>query len=101
MMTETGENISMADHAAAIVEGRAETNYVGSTRTISLRLPASFYAEIQALAHVSGKSRNNTMVMLFEVGMEAIRSRISEETAQRLREIQSEYFAEMIATEKE
>ena len=43
------ETISQAEHAAGIIEGRAKTEYMGSTKVISVRLPLTLEAEVKRL----------------------------------------------------
>ena len=92
--SDVDEVITAADHAAAIVERRGKTEYVGLTKTSSLRLPLSLFVQVQALAHVSGKSQARMLVALLEAGIEAVQSRLSEETLQDIMEVQSEKLAE-------
>ena len=78
------ETISQAEHAAGIIEGRAKTEYMGSTKVISVRLPLTLEAEVQAFAHKSGRSRNAMISILLEAGMEEVRKHISDETAEEI-----------------
>lgn len=87
---EDGETISAAEEAAAIVEGTAETTYIGSSKVISVRLPVVLAAKVQALAHKSGKTRNAAVAMLLEVGLEEVRQRLSEVTLTELNAIEQE-----------
>jgi len=89
---ETGEEISAAEHAAALVEGKAKSTYIGATKVTSVRLPAHLSVQLQALAQKSGKTRNATFAMLLEVGLEEVRSRLSDEVCQELHEIEQELF---------
>lgn len=92
--TDDGEHISAADHAAQIVEGTGKTEYIGSTKVISVRLPLLLANRLQALAQKSGKTRNATVSMLLEVGLEEVASRLSDETSKELLEIESELHAD-------
>lgn len=89
---DSGEEISAAEHAAALVEGKAKTTYMGVTKVTSVRLPAHIAVQLQALAHKSGKTRNATVAMLLEVGLEEVRNRLSDEVCQELHEIEQELF---------
>ena len=91
-VTDDGDRITEADHAAAIVEGRGETNYAGSSKVISIRLPSDIVVRAQAMAHKSGKTRNAMMCTLLEVGLEEVRQRLAPETLQTLHEIEQELF---------
>lgn len=82
--------ITAAEHAAAIVEGRGKTDYIGPSRVISVRLPSSVAARVQALAHKSSKTRNATVATLLEVGLEEVRKLLSDETVAELHEIEQE-----------
>lgn len=93
---EDGVFISAAEHAAAIVEGRGKTEYIGSTKVISARLPSTLVCEIQGLAHKSGKTRNATICMLLEVGLEAVKAHLSPETLEELQAITSEHFSDLV-----
>jgi hypothetical protein len=64
-------------------------------------LPAFTYAKAVALAHVGGKSRNATLVSLLEVGIEDVMALLSPETHEKLREVENEYLAEIVAAETE
>lgn len=87
---EDGEVISSADQAAAIVEGTAESTYIGVSKVISVRLPVVLATSVQALAHKSGKTRNAAVAMLLEVGLEEVRQRLSEDTLTELHSIEQE-----------
>lgn len=91
-VTDDGERITEADHAAAIVEGRGESNYIGPSKVISIRLPADIVVRAQAMAHKSGKTRNAMMCTLLEVGLEQVRERLSDETLGTLHDIEQELF---------
>lgn len=82
--------IRAAEHTAAIVEGTAKTEYIGPTKVISVRLPSSLAARVQALAQKSGKTRNAMVSSLLEVGLEEVRSLLSDETVAELHEIEQE-----------
>lgn len=87
------EGTRAADHAAALVEGRLKTEYIGTTRVISVRLPKDLSVQIQALATKSGKTRNATIATLLQVGIEEVRARLEPETIQELDEIEAEIQA--------
>jgi predicted DNA-binding protein len=88
--TEDCENISAAEHAANIVEGRGKSSYIGVTKVISVRIPSFLAAQVQALANKSGKTRNATIATLLEVGLEEVRGRLSPETIEELEAIEQE-----------
>ena len=90
--TEDGEEISAAEFAAAMVEGNAKTEYSGGTKVISVRLPVHLAVQLQALAQKMAKTRNAAVEMLLEVGLEEVRSRLSEETCKELHEIEQELY---------
>lgn len=94
IQTDDGEVIRAADHAAAIVEGRAKTEHVGTTKVLSVRLPTFLAAQVQALAHKSGKTRNATIGTLLEVGLEEVRGRLAEDTIKELVAIEAELLQE-------
>ena len=79
-----------AEQTAAIVEGTAKTDYVGPSKVISVRLPSSVAARVQALAQKSGKTRNAMVSSLLEVGLEEVRKLLSEETVEELHAIEQE-----------
>lgn len=89
-MFTSEENIREADHAANIVEGRGVTEYVGATKVISVRLPLTLAARVQALAHKSGKTRNASVSMLLEVGLQEVIDRLTDETKAELQAIEQE-----------
>lgn len=90
--TDEGEEISAAEFAAAMVEGKAKTEYTGGTKVMSVRLPVHLAVQLQALAQKSGKTRNATVEMLLGVGLEEVRIRLSDEACQELHEIEQELF---------
>ena len=92
--TDDGEVIKAADHAAAIVEGRGKTEYVGTTKLITIRIPMPLAVQLQAMAQKSGKSRNATIATLLEVGLEEVRERLDETTLDDLQTIEQELFTD-------
>lgn len=91
---DDGEVIKAADHAAAIVEGRGKTEYVGTTKLITIRIPMPLAVQLQAMAQKSGKSRNATIATLLEVGLEEVRERLDETTLEDLQTIEQELFTD-------
>ena len=91
---DDGEVIKAADHAAAIVEGRGKTEYVGVSKLITIRVPDHLAIKLQAMAHKSGKSRNATIATLLEVGLEEVRERLDETTLEDLQTIEQELFTD-------
>lgn len=87
--------VSQADFAAGMVEGTANTDYVGETKVISVRLPATMVVRVQAMAQKMGKTRNAAVTMLLEVGLEEVRNRLSDETCQQLHDIEQELFRDL------
>jgi predicted DNA-binding protein len=94
---DNGEVITAADHAAGIIEGTGKTEYIGMTKVVSVRLPATLVAQIQGLAHKSARTRNATMAMLLEVGIEEVKARLTPETLEALADMTSEHYEDMIA----
>ena len=96
---ENGEIVSAADHAAGIVERRGKTEYIGSSKVLSIRIPLQLFIDLQALAHVSGRSRNSMLSTLLEVGVEEVKARLDPATLKELSEISGEkvtdYFNEV------
>jgi predicted DNA-binding protein len=92
--TDDGDVIKAADHAAAIVEGRGKTEYVGTTKLITIRIPMPLAVQLQAMAQKSGKSRNATIATLLEVGLEEVRERLDETTLDDLQTIEQELFTD-------
>ncbi len=92
--TDDGEVIKAADHAAAIVQGRGKTEYIGLTKLITIRLPMPLAIHLQAMAQKSGKSRNATIATLLEVGLEEVRERLDDQTIDQLREIEQELYTD-------
>ena len=92
--TDDGEVIKAADQAAAIVEGRGKTEYFGTTKLITIRIPMPLAVQLQAMAQKSGKSRNATIATLLEVGLEEVRERLDETTLEDLQTIEQELFTD-------
>ncbi len=93
---ENGEIVSAADHAAGIVERRGKTEYVGVSKVLSIRIPLNLFVDLQALAHVSGKSRNAMLSTLLEVGVEEVKSRLAPETLKDLSDIAGDQVADYL-----
>lgn len=91
---DDGEVIKAADHAAAIVEGRGKTEYVGLSKLITIRVPMHLAIQLQAMAQKSGKSRNATIATLLEVGLEEVSERLDLQTIEQLREIEQELYTD-------
>ena len=91
---DDGEVIKAADQAAAIVEGRGKTEYVGVSKLITIRVPDHLAIKLQAMAHKSGKSRNATIATLLEVGLEEVSERLDLQTIEQLREIEHELYTD-------
>ena len=91
---DDGEVIKAADHAAAIVEGRGKTEYVGVSKLITIRIPMHLAIQLQSMAQKSGKSRNATIATLLEVGLEEVRERLDLQTIEELREIEQELYTD-------
>lgn len=92
--TDDGEVIKAADQAAAIVQGRGKTEYIGATKLITIRIPMPLAIQLQAMAQKSGKSRNATIETLLEVGLEEVRDRLDEATMTDLLAIEQELFSD-------
>lgn len=93
---ENGETVSAADHAAGIVERRGKTEYVGVSKVLSVRIPLHLFVDLQALAHVSGKSRNAMLSTLLEVGVEEVKARLEPATLKDLSDIAGEQVADYL-----
>ena len=91
---DDGEVIKAADQAAAIVQGRGKTEYIGATKLITIRIPMPLAIQLQARAQKSGKSRNATIETLLEVGLEEVRDRLDEATMTDLLAIEQELFSD-------
>ena len=91
---DDGEVIKAADQAAAIVEGRGKTEYVGVSKLITIRVPDHLAIKLQAMAHKRGKSRNATIATLLEVGLEEVSERLDLQTIEQLREIEHELYTD-------
>lgn len=96
---ENGEFISAAEHAAQIVEGTGQSQYIGASKVVSVRMPATLSAQVSGLSHKSGRTRNATIAMLLEVGLEEVKTRLKPETLEQLADITSEYYEEMIGAQ--
>ena len=92
--TDDGDVIKAADHAAAIVEGRGKTEYIGTTKLITIRIPMPLAVQLQAMAQKSGKSRNATIATLLEVALEEVRERLDESTLEELQAIEQELWSD-------
>ena len=97
--TDDGEVIKAADHAAAIVEGRGKTEYVGATKLITIRIPMPLAVHLQAMAQKSGKSRNATICTFLDVAIEEVEKRLSKEVLREVDEIEAGLNAGVIEGE--
>ena len=93
--------ITSAEHAANIVEGRGKTEYQGMTKVISVRIPLLRAAQVQALAYKSGITRNGMISEILKVGLDEINRQLSEETILELSAIASELVADEVAASQE
>lgn len=91
------ENITRAQHAAAILEGRGTTEYIGATKVISVRLPMTLEARVQAFAHKSGKTRNGMIAELLEVGLEEVSKHLEDATLEDINELMVERFNDSVS----
>lgn len=89
--------VTQAEITASIIEGRGESTWVGATKVISLRLPITLEAELQAFAHKSGKTRNGMAAMLLESGMEQVKQHLSDEAIAEIRLLMNERLADEFA----
>ena len=89
--------VNEAEITASIIEGRGESTWVGATKVISLRLPITHEAELQAFAHRSGKTRNSMAAMLLESGMEQVKQHLSDEAIAEIRLLMNERLADEFA----
>ena len=92
--TDEGEVIKAADQAAAMVAGRLKSEYVGSTKIITIRIPLPLAVKLQALAQKSGKSRNATIATLLEVAIEEVTERLDSSTVEELEAIEQELWSD-------
>lgn len=98
-VTDDGDVIKAADIAASEVESRGKTTYIGSTKLISIRVPAHLITQAQALASISSKSRNAMIAALLEIGIEEVRDRLEPETIHELDQIEAELSQALIEEE--
>lgn len=89
--------ISAAEHAAQIVEGVRRTRYLGTTKTMTARLPAQLFFSIQALADKSEKTKSSILEMLLDVGLQETRSKLSDDTRKQLEQIEHDLWQQEIA----
>lgn len=82
------------DVAVSIVEGTAEEAYIGMTKVVSVRIPLLYVVQAQAMAHKCGQTRNGMIVSLLKVGLEEVRSRLSDETRETVSRIESELIGD-------
>ena len=100
IILDGGEVVTAAQHAAQILQRTGSSRSIEATKVISLRMPLSLLAEIQGFAHKSGKSRNSTIAMLLEVGLEEVKNHLSPEDLQDLKEITAEHHQDVLAEEQ-
>ena len=78
--TDDGEVITAAEQVAGEVEGRGERISKGVSKVLSMRLQLRILADVEGLAHKSGKSRNSTVESLLEVGLDEVHKQLTPET---------------------
>lgn len=94
--TDDGQVIREADHVAALIEGNADTNFMGVTKVLSARLPMVQVAEIEAIAEKSGKTRNAMLSMLLSVGIEEVRAGLKTKTLKEINANMNQKISEEI-----
>ena len=94
--TDDGQVIREADHVAALIEGNADTNFMGVTKVLSARLPMVQVAEIEAIAEKSGKTRNAMLSMLLSVGIEEVRAGLKTKTLKEINANMNQKISEAI-----
>lgn len=90
---DDGEVVREAEHVAALIEGNADTSFMGVTKVISARLPMPQVAEIEAIAEKSGKTRNAMLSMLLAVGIEEVRAGLKTKTLKEINASMNEKIA--------
>lgn len=74
------------DVLVSLVSGTARTEFVGTVRPISYRAPVWLLDELDALAQMSGKSRNHMITAVLSAGLEELRKRLPSDVAHQLNE---------------
>lgn len=69
---------SAVDLVAGVIAGTAKTTSRSAVKSVSYRAPIQILARIDALASKAGKSRNKTISMLLDVGIEELFVRLKE-----------------------
>lgn len=78
------DDVTHAQHVAAIVAGTAQNNSVASAKNIAHRIPVHLCAQVDAMAQTAGKSRNAMINLLINVGVQEVRAEVSDEVGEAL-----------------
>ena len=80
-----------------MISGSAESDFVGATRTLTLRMPMIMYATIKAMADNSnGQSMNTICTHLFRVALDQVQTAIDGETAAKIDLIRQKILSEEV-----
>ena len=60
--------------------------YRGVVHAVHLRVPVHIWAQMSAIANLGNNSYNAASIMMFEVALEALKDRLSDEDLQRVNE---------------
>lgn len=80
----TREMPTKAQHLASVIEGKGKSEYVAVARPVLLRLGEHQLAEVDAMAKLSGKSRNAMVAHLLDAGIEEVRQAMDDEALSTL-----------------
>lgn len=92
--TEEGEQITEAEHLAAVIKGTGKTTIKAVARSFIIRAPIYLLADIDAMAKSAGQSRNSMTIQLLNVAIEVTKAELDLTTRQKL---DGDAFASMTA----
>lgn len=92
---------SKAEHLAQVISGKGSTRMHGVARPVLLRLPVWSLAELDAMAHFGGKSRNAMAIHLLEAGIEEVRKAMDDEKLVDLNAELSRRVVELVGDQSE
>lgn len=80
-----GPDLSVAEQIAYMISGKTPEAVVKTdVRPVLIRVPLNDLLHLDAMAQLSGKSRNQMAVMLLRAGMDAVYNQTDDETKQRV-----------------
>lgn len=95
-MSDSFEDVSSVEVLASMVSNLGESRGVFVGKQVSLRIYVHYLAQVDALASRAGISRNAMVNRLLDVGLNALRSHLSDDVAKEVDEATGEACAKLM-----